>query len=70
MSLTSQRPAHLQLPELRQELRLLPGPKGENQSTWLIYDPVRHRYFQVSRGAFELLRLWRPGPVDGFIERA
>jgi len=70
MSLTTQGPAQLRLPELRQELRLLPGPEGESQSTWLIYDPVRHRYFQVSYGAFELLRLWHSEPVDRFAERA
>ena len=42
------------LPELRQELRLHAGPHGAMPS-WLVYDPVRHRYFQITAEAFEPL---------------
>lgn len=54
------------LPELRQELRLSDGPAGEGARTWIVYDPVRHRYFQISRHAFELLSHWRSVDVEAF----
>lgn len=57
------------LPDIRQELKLLRGPSGQLGSTWLIYDPVRHRYFQVSREAIDLLELWQAEPVDAFATR-
>lgn len=57
------------LPELRQELMLLRGPSGKAGSSWLIYDPVRHRYFQVSREAMDLLEHWKPEPADAFAKR-
>ncbi len=50
------------LPELRQELRLesgAPGPSG--QPTWLIVDPLQHRYIQVDDASYELLSYWQPG---------
>lgn len=47
------------LPKLRQELRLFEGaPTNKGQPTWLIYDPVRHRYFRLTQDVFELLSLW------------
>lgn len=58
------------LPELRQELRLFAGPRGGKSLDWLIYDPVRHRYFQLSRAAFELLERWRAEPAAEFAARA
>lgn len=62
--------ATYQLPELRQELRLHEGPRDEGHRTWIIYDPLRHRYFQVSRQAFDLLTVWRSGPANGFATEA
>ena len=50
------------LPELRQELRLesgAPGPSG--QPTWLIVDPIQHRYIQIDDASYELLSYWQPG---------
>lgn len=46
------------LPALRQELRLCEGPSGGPERCWLIYDPIRHRYFQVSHGAFQIIERW------------
>lgn len=47
------------LPRLRQELRLLPGQvTNDGAPTWLIHDPVRHRYFSISYEIVDLLRLW------------
>jgi putative peptide zinc metalloprotease protein len=70
MTAMAQKPVELMLPELRQELRLHAGPRGDGSLHWLIYDPVRHRYFHVSRSVFELLEHWRPEPMDAFTERA
>jgi putative peptide zinc metalloprotease protein len=36
----------------------------------LIYDPVRHQYFQITRMAFDLLALWRPEAVADYLQRA
>ncbi|MEQ1648373.1 MAG: HlyD family efflux transporter periplasmic adaptor subunit [Hyphomicrobiaceae bacterium] len=58
------------LPELRQELRLHEGPRDDGHRTWIIYDPLRHRYFQISRQAFEILTLWRSSPVSEFAVEA
>lgn len=57
------------LPELRQELRLHAGPHGAMPS-WLVYDPVRHRYFQITAEAFELLGLWAAEPPEALAARA
>lgn len=52
----------LLLPELRQELRIEPGAPGPGGSaTWLIVDPVQHRYVQIDETAFHLLSRWRNG---------
>jgi len=60
--------SELQLPALRQDLQLHPGaPTLTGALTWLIHDPVRHRYFQVSNAAIELIRNWRPIGLDQFI---
>ena len=47
------------LPALRQDLRLRQGaPSLSGHATWLIYDPVRHRYFSVSERAYQVISLW------------
>ncbi len=49
----------LELPVLREDLRLLPGAtEADGSPTWLLYDPVRHRHFKLTHQAFDLLRLW------------
>ena len=57
------------LPELRQDLRLYEGPSGGAGQSWLIYDPVRHRYFQIAGTAFELIERWRPEASENFARR-
>lgn len=53
------------LPTLRQELRLFKGaPTNKGEPCWLIYDPVRHRYFRLTQEVFELLTLWQGGNVQ------
>ena len=64
---TPNRKPELQLPGLRQELQLFPGaPTVGGAPTWLIHDPVRHRYFQISDGAIDLLRCWLPTGLGAF----
>lgn len=58
------------LPELRQDIQLYRGPYSRGNQVWLVYDPVRHRYFQISQRAFRLLSIWRPQPARAFCEYA
>ena len=52
----------MELPALRQDLRLRPGTRSESgEASWLLYDPLRHQYFSLSRSALKLIRLWRAG---------
>ena len=47
------------LPELRQDLQLMQGARTlTGHPTWLIFDPVMHRYFQLDQASFKLLSLW------------
>ncbi len=55
------------LPDLRQDLTYHPGLRdGRGQSYWLIFDPVRNRYFQVDSDSYEILRNWRAMPMPSF----
>ena len=59
------------LPQLREDLRLLPAaPAMDGSPRWVIFDPVRHRYFQVGLEAFELLSRWSAGSIALLIDRA
>ncbi len=58
------------LPELRQDVQLHRGPHAQGRQVWLVYDPVRHRYFQISHRAFRLLSIWKPQPVQAFCKYA
>ncbi|MBF0622084.1 MAG: HlyD family efflux transporter periplasmic adaptor subunit [Magnetococcales bacterium] len=54
------------LPPLREDLGLFPGPvQPDGAPTWTIHDPIRNRFFRISRVAFELLARWMP--TDGAI---
>jgi putative peptide zinc metalloprotease protein len=58
------------LPPLREDLRLLPAaPARDGSPRWVIFDPIRHRYFQIGVEAFELLTRWPAGSVKGLAER-
>lgn len=60
------------LPAMREDLRLYRGAPGDDGTPmWVMFDPLRHRYFQLSRRALELLRYWRSGESAAVIaERA
>mgnify|MGYP001794317170 CR=1 FL=1 len=47
------------LPALRTDLRISESAPGQDGGQrWVIYDPLRHRYFQVGRQTLHLLSLW------------
>lgn len=54
------------LSELRQEIQLHRGLSSDGGQTWLVYDPIRHRYFQISQRAFRLLSIWRNESAEAF----
>ncbi|MFV0367856.1 MAG: HlyD family efflux transporter periplasmic adaptor subunit [Hyphomicrobiaceae bacterium] len=61
------RPAQpTKLPELRQDVQLHRGLASDGRQNWLVYDPVRHRYFQISHRAFRLLSIWQTDSVKAF----
>lgn len=52
------------LPVLREDVRLLEGPReADGSPTWTLYDPIRHRFFRVSHTGFEFLSRWHLGSV-------
>ena len=51
--------AQAKLPRLREDLRLLKGaPTVTGKPTWLIFDPVSYRYYQIDGQSHELLSMW------------
>ncbi|MFA9438062.1 HlyD family efflux transporter periplasmic adaptor subunit [Uliginosibacterium sp. sgz301328] len=52
----------MQLPALRQELALHPGPRAaDGTPTWTLHDPSDNRFFQIGWAAFEMLSRWSLG---------
>ena len=50
----------VQLPPVREDLRLFPGPPARDGSpTWRILDPVRNSFFEIGWLEFELLARWK-----------
>ena len=53
------------LPSLRSELKILPGMREVNGlKSWLIFDPVRHKYFQVDEKSHAMLMHWHSGTAE------
>lgn len=53
------------LPPLREELALLPGPTlPDGQPSWTLHDPVRHLFFQIDWPSFEILSRWPLGDAE------
>jgi putative peptide zinc metalloprotease protein len=47
------------LPRLRPELALLEGaPTAAGEPTWLIHDPLQHRFFQIDKPTYLILSQW------------
>lgn len=54
--------AALPLPALRDDLKLLDGPRAADGSpTWTLHDPVRNRFHRLGDLAFEMLARWPLG---------
>ena len=52
----------VQLPPLRQDLQIQQQRHNElGEPQWLIHDPMRNRYFQISLTTVQLLNLWKSG---------
>jgi putative peptide zinc metalloprotease protein len=55
----------LQLPALRQELRIEPGaPLVNGAPGWTLFDPVRHLFFQLGEIEFAIFSNWAGGRID------
>ena len=52
-------PQRLPLPLIREDLKLLPGPRHHDGSpSWRIHDAVRNQFFEIGWLEFELLSRW------------
>jgi len=62
--------ANESLPALRQELQILPGIREVNGlKTWLIFDPLRHQYYQIDDKSRSILMLWDRGNAAEIIKQ-
>jgi len=62
--------ANESLPALRQELQILPGIREVNGlRTWLIFDPLRHQYYQIDDKSRSILMLWNLGDASEITKR-
>lgn len=53
------------LPPLREDLRISRGaPLLNGAPSWVIYDPIRHRFFQVGQRTIEMILNWSTGTVS------
>ncbi|MBM3346268.1 MAG: hypothetical protein FJY55_07230 [Betaproteobacteria bacterium] len=61
----------VQLPPLREDLKLLPGsPHRDGSPSWRIHDPLRNQFFEIGWLEFELLARWASGgDPEGLIEQ-
>lgn len=60
----------LRLPAIREDLRLMPGPRHRDGSpSWRILDPLRNQFFEIGWLEFELLARWSAaGDADALVE--
>ncbi|WP_324751966.1 biotin/lipoyl-binding protein [Roseovarius sp. Pro17] len=57
-------PDDVALPPLREDLSISPGaPLLNGAPSWVIYDPIRHRFFQVGQRTIEMISSWSSGTV-------
>ncbi|MCP4936113.1 MAG: HlyD family efflux transporter periplasmic adaptor subunit [bacterium] len=55
-------PDTLRLPQLRDDIDISQGAPGDAESsTWIIHDPLQHRFFQIDAATRDLLTFWKPG---------
>ncbi len=59
------------LPKIRMELQLTKGATLQDGSPgWMLFDPVRHKYFQLSQDDVTLLNLWPEGDIQSIATKA
>jgi putative peptide zinc metalloprotease protein len=59
MKLTTVPKQEVELPPLREDLRIIAGaPAADGSPTWVIADPVRGKYFQIGWAAYQILSRW------------
>ena len=57
------------LPDLREELDLLPGPPlADGQPSWTLHDPVRNQFFRIDWTTFEILSRWSLDDLQAIAE--
>jgi putative peptide zinc metalloprotease protein len=62
-------PAGPSLPALRQELRMTPGaPLVSGAPSWILFDPLRHLFFQLGRIEFAIFSHWAAGSFEGITD--
>lgn len=53
------------LPGMREDLEVFPGwPQHNGAPSWVLFDPLRNKYFRLGHDAFELLSLWKLATVE------
>jgi putative peptide zinc metalloprotease protein len=58
------------LPELRSDIRLLPGPTAADGSpSWTLLDPARSRYFRINWTAFHIFSNWPAATAQALIDK-
>lgn len=58
------------LPVLRHDLHLLEGPVAlDGSPSWIIFDPIRNKYFSIGWTAFQLLSRWSVGKASILLQR-
>ena len=60
----------LRLPAIREDLRLMPGPRHRDGSpSWRILDPLRNQFFRLTWAAVEILKRWHLGTPAAIASR-
>lgn len=55
---------------MREDVQLLPGaPTVTGAATWLIFDPLANRYYQIDIEAYELLSAWAVSATAGDLQQ-
>ena len=58
------------LPEIRSELQFKPGIRElDGSKSWLIFDPLRHQYFQIDYKNLRILKCWSGGTTGDIIQQ-
>lgn len=57
------------LPVIREEIQIHEGARNRDGTlAWLLYDPLRARYFQIDKKSLELFKLWHIGTPQGILD--